>query len=131
MSWWTPTSTPKALEKMDMQRRIVINRMLDFPVGPDNAVWLDEMSYHYDSHLTRWMLMLPSIGTTSSRSQSVHGLRNTMDLPLQTQDGTLTMVANNIPIPFDDNVEMGEVGEPPDVMEEDNPATLSAPLGTL
>jgi hypothetical protein len=122
----------------------MINRMLDFPVGPDNTVWLDKMSYHYNSCLAKWMLVLPSVGTTASRSQSVYGLRNAMDPPSQTQDGTLslqpplleavalaTMVTNNIPIPSDDNVEMGEVCEPPNVMEEDNLATLSVPPGKL
>ena len=127
-----------------MQQHIMINRTLDFPVGPDNTTWPDNMSYHYDSCLTRWMPVLPSIGMTASGSQSVHGFRNTMDSPLQTQNGTpsllppiqeavpsATMVTNNIPIPPDDNVKMGEVGEPPNVMEEDNLATLSAPLATL
>jgi hypothetical protein len=77
---------------------------------------------------------LPSVGMTKSRSWSVHILRNTTDPPSQTQDGTLslqpplqeavlsaTTVTNNIPIPSNDNIEMEEVGEPPDVMEEDGP----------
>jgi hypothetical protein len=132
----------EALEKMDTQQCIMINRTLDFPAGPDNTTWLDEMSYH--SHLTRWMPALPSVGTTASRSQSVHGFGNATDPPLQTLDGTLslqpplqeavlsaTVVADNTPIPSNDNIEMGEVGEPPDVMEEDHPATLSVPPGTL
>jgi hypothetical protein len=90
------------------------------------------------------MPVLPSVGTTASGSQSVHGFGNTTDSPLQTQSGTLsllppiqkavpsaTAVADNIPIPSDHNVKMEEVGEPPNVMEEDDPATLSAPPGTL
>jgi hypothetical protein len=134
----------EALEKIDTHQCIMINRTLDFPVGPDDTVWLDKMSYHYDSHLVRWMPVLPLVGTTESRSQLVHGLGNTMNLLSQIQDGTLslqpplqeavpsvTTVADNIPIPSNDNIKMGEVGEPPDVMEEDVPATLSVPLGTL
>jgi hypothetical protein len=122
----------------------MINRTLDFPAGPDNTTWPDNMSYHYDSHLARWMLVLPSIGTTASGSQSVHGFRNTTDSPSQTQTGTLsllppiqeavpsaTAVVDNIPIPPDDNIKMEEVSDPPNVMEEDDPATLSVPLGSL
>jgi hypothetical protein len=88
--------------------------------------------------------VLPSIGTTASGSQSVHSFKNAIDSPSQTQAGTLSLlppiqeavpsaiaVVDNLPIPPDDNVEMEEVVEPPDVMEEDNPATLSVPPGTL
>jgi hypothetical protein len=134
----------EALEKTDMQWRIMINRTLDFPAGPDNTMRLDDMSYHYDSRLVRWMPVLPSVGTTASGSQSVHGFGNTTDSPLQTQTGTprllppiqgavpsATAVIDNIPIPPDDNVEMEEVGESPNVMEEDDLATLSVPPGTL
>jgi hypothetical protein len=82
----------KALEKTDTQWCIMINRTLDFPVGPDNTTWPDEMSYHYDSCLARWMLVLPSIGMTASGSQLVHGFGNTTDSPSQTQDGTLSLL---------------------------------------
>jgi hypothetical protein len=88
ISWLKDT---KALEKMDMQWHIMINRTLDFPAGPDNTMWLDKMSYHYDSCLARWMLVLPSIGTTASGSQSVHSFRNTTNPPSQTWDGTLSL----------------------------------------
>jgi hypothetical protein len=79
-----------------------------------------------------------------SGSQLVHSFRNATDSPSQTQNGTpsllppiqeavpsATAVADNIPIPPDDNVKMGEVSGPPDVMEEGDLATLSAPPGTL
>jgi hypothetical protein len=134
----------EALEKTDTQQHIMINRALDFPAGPDNTTWPDDMSYHYDSRLARWMPVLPSVGTTVSGSQSVHGFGNAMDSPSQTQAGTpsllppiqeavpsATVVVDNLPIPPDDNVEMEEAVEPPNVMEEDDPATLSVPPGTL
>jgi hypothetical protein len=44
---------------------------------------------------------------------------------LQEAVPSATTVADNTPIPSDDNIEMGEVGELPDVTEEDNTATLS------
>jgi hypothetical protein len=43
----------EALEKTDKQLHIMINRTLDFPAGPDNTMWLDDMSYHYNSRLVR------------------------------------------------------------------------------
>ena len=81
---------------------------------------------------------------TASGPQSVHGFGNTTDPPSQTQTGTPSLlppiqeampstnaVVDNIPIPPNDNIKMEVVGEPSDVMEEDDPATLSAPPGTL
>ena len=124
------------------QRRITISRVFEDRI-PDQSLWPDEMSYHYDSTLARWRPTLPPVGTTqvipgptsgSSTASTPHSLTLTGTSGPSTQSlitvppvMTVTGPTSNLP---DDNVEMGETSAPPiDQMDEDTADGADGPPG--
>ena len=108
----------------DMQMCITINQLLNVPWA-DNTVWLDHMSYHYNSTYNRWMPTLP-IAPTVTTQVPIGTL-----VPTPTTTGVVPAVAVATDVPStltDENVNMDAPPDPPgDSMEDKMMAASGGP----
>jgi hypothetical protein len=126
------------------QRRIAISGIFEDQIS-DQSSWLDEMSYHHDSHLGRWRPILPQVGTTSVIAASTSGsstastphsltLTGTSDPSTQTTTTVppVTTITGLTSTLTDENIEMEETNAPPiDQMDEDTTDGAGGPTGFI
>jgi hypothetical protein len=88
----------------DVQMHITINQLLNVPRA-DDMVWLDHMSYHYNSTYNRWMPTLPvapmvttqvpigTSGPTPTTTRVVPAAAVAADVPSMLTDENVNMDA--------------------------------------